>query len=304
MKGIQMGWIVLALIIMILLVAVFLPLWINGQQYHRIPQDTLDGGSPGLIAEPSPFTIDPPQTDVPETPTPFNIEAYLNPATPTPIQQQNCTHSAFYWVDHLDDWPDHFLRGNLEYYKDEAIKIYQTPSVDAFVRLFIQFNTTYLNILYGADPSEIQENYLEASSWLDQGSFGEPLLEPVRGRAIWLAKALENFNNGITGPGECLEDASSEIYPSSNLFVPAFTITPSTSTPTPTSTLTPIPTQTSTATKRVWTPIPPTKTPKPTRRAPRPATPAPTKSPPTAAPTVPQPPTREPPPTAPPPPPP
>lgn len=289
---------------MILLVALSLPLWIQGHQYQRIPQNASDGISPGASAEPSSFIIVPTQTDVQWTSTPFNIEAVLNPATSTPFSQQNCTHSAFYWADHLDYWPDHFLRGNLEYYKDEAIKIYQATSVDAYVRLFIQFNTAYLNSLYGADPSEIQDSYLEASSWLDQGTFGEPLLEPVRGRATWLAKALENFNNGITGPGECPEDASLEPYPSSSLFVPAFTITPSTGTPTLTLTPTPTPTQTPTATRRIWTPIPPTKTPKPTRRAPRPATPAPTKSPPTAVPTAPQPPTREPLPTAPPPPPP
>jgi hypothetical protein len=297
-NGIQSRWVVLLLIVMILLAAVIMPRLIQGRQYQKLLQNTLDGNSPVISSEPTLIEPDFPQPTQSRTPSPVEIEDTPDPATPTPTSKPDCTHTARYWVDHLDYWPDHFVMGNFEYYREEAIKIYQMTSVDVSIRLFIQFNTAYLNILYGADPTAIKYTFDEASSWLDYQTIGNSMPGPISQRGLELTKLLEDFNNGIRGPGACPGVSTLEPDQSTGFFVPAFTVTPATSTPTQVFT----PTQTPTEVKVFYTSVPPTKTPKPTRRAPRPATAAPTKSsPPTAAPTVPKPPTREPPPTPPPP---
>jgi len=275
-----------------------MPRLIQGSQYQKLPQNTLDANSPVISSEPTLVEPDLPQPTLSRTSTPFDIEDFLDQVTPTPTPKPNCTRTASYWVDHLDYWPDHFVMGNLEYYREEAVKIYQMTSVDVSIRLFIQFNTAYLNILYGADPTAIKYTLDEASSWLDYQTIGDSMPGPIGQRGLELTKLLEDFNNGISGPGECPGDLTLEPDQSAGFFVPAFTVTPATGTPTQVFT----PTQTPTAVRVFYTPVPPTKTPKPTKRAPRPKTAVPTKSsPPTAAPTAPKPPTREPLPTPPPP---
>ncbi len=79
--------------------------------------------------------------------------------------------------------------------------------------LFIQLHAAYLNILSGAGQSQIVEPMIEASDWLNKALSGSDITQYEQQRAISLAKAIQAYNDGETGPGRCpLETTSLSLF--------------------------------------------------------------------------------------------
>ena len=155
----------------------------------------------------------------------------------------NCTFGAAHWRANYARWEVDVVRvGNLAFSSPEALRLLsqEPPEVTALLR---QELVTYsLNVSNGAAPGRISDIALATTAWLEAHAGGESLSEAGRLRGLALAKALRDFNEGVTGPGAC----------------PEYTETP-TSTPTSTKAPTRTDTPTSTATRRMaiqatWTP--------------------------------------------------
>jgi hypothetical protein len=205
--------------------------------------------------------------------------------TANPAQGTNCTYPATYWLVSPDNWPAEITIGNLYYTQDQAIEFVTARPAGMFNILFIQLHAAYLNILSGAGQSQIVGSMIEASDWLNKTLSGSDITQYEQQRAISLAKAIQAYNDGETGPGRCpLETTSLSLF-SNNISAAALSLTPE---------ITIVVTQTSISATRtpvagIRTPaiiFPPslsTATKTPTRRSdslpPNPTTPAPTHQP-------------------------
>lgn len=254
--------------------------------------------------------------------------------TEASTSEKNCTYSAIYWVNHLESWPAQVTVNDLNYTKEDAARWIETDSVDVFTLLFTHFHVTYLNILYGAEASDVNQAMIEASRWLTNHPASRQLVEADGLYGMDLAAYLSRFNDGRLGPGKCADEPAADSYGKNGFLAPVLSVTPSASglfnpvtataefslTPTsqratrtatrfpgsasPTSTIrstpgdgAPVATATQPPPPTATQPPPPTATrpPPPTATQPPPPTPVPTQEPP---PTMP--PTEDPPPTAPP----
>jgi hypothetical protein len=228
------------------------------------------------------------------TATPTATQVSLN--QPTATSDLNCTYSQYYWQNNPSQWlSENIVIGRLTYTKSDALAIFNSQETDVTVEVLKQFFSAALNILKGADPSDIENDIVAVSRWINENPLNSDLSESERATAESLRQSLQDYNSGVTGPGACPDEPST----------PTPTITP---TPTPTPTNTPRPAlpgsrSTPTATKERNEPPPkrPTDTPEP-QPTELPPPPPPTQAPPPTQP--PPPPTEEPTPTSPPPPPP
>lgn len=200
----------------------------------------------------------------------------------TPTSNLNCTYTIYYWTNNPNRWmADNIIIGRVSYTKEDAIKLLEAKTEDPAAITLKQFFGAVLNILKGANSSEIEEQLTDTTAWLSAHPIGSEITETERQRGIDLANTLAAFNEGRTGPGLCADEPS----------------TP-TATPTPTNTATPTPAATDTqppATRRPTNTSQPrsgedepvTDTPEPTEEAPTetvPATSPPATSPPTSQP--------------------
>jgi hypothetical protein len=203
----------------------------------------------------------------------------------------NCTYTMGYWRTYPDAWLiENIIIGDYSFTKAEAIVILENEARDTTTRLLQQFITALLNKLKGADSSAVEETLVRTSDWLTANSPEVDLTQEQLSEALELVSELEDYNNGVIGPGHCVDEP--------------VTATPRPSaTPTITNTPTPIPTirlRTPTPTEKEGGGPKPTKPPPsaPTNTPPQPTEPPPpqptnTRQPPTEAPTLP-PPTAEP----------
>jgi hypothetical protein len=200
---------------------------------------------------------------------PFTPETLLpSPGTPVPTSppKRNCTYSAYYWATHPDSWQvQSILFADLSYTKAQAIEIMTTQTDDLSTNLQREFFASLLNMLNGADPTDIETTIIDASEWIGNNPSNEPMTTFERFKGRDLIDSMSNYNLGITGPGQCPDEPS---------------------TPTPTHTTTPTPTVTLTRTPISGTfALPPTETSVPDRGKPsKPDTPVPTSPPPTSPP--------------------
>lgn len=207
-----------------------------------------------------------------------------------------------------------------KYTKSEAFSIINGDFDKTYRDLFFQLYTTKINILLGVDASLIEVELFEAETWIGEYDPDGVTASGDLVAAVKLTHTLNEFNNGVIGPGLC-EDTAASLGVSSTpdrLSLEIYTLTPvfqNTPTPTPTPSLayTPTPTTTSSPTRTptptisntpyagvVWTSTPtPTKTdkpddPDPTKEEPNPTArntrvaptdPPPTDPPPTEEPT-------------------
>ncbi len=213
-----------------------------------------------------------------------SISAFTPEATIT----TNCTFTIHFWKIYSDAWEvDHIAFGDRAYTKVQAIAILniEDPNL-ATTRLMQQYIAALLNITKGADPTEIERTMARALDWLILHPPEVGLSQAESQEADIFAEDLEDYNNGVTGPGHCTNEPSTP--------TPGITPTPLNYTPPATATRTPVPTSD--------VPLPtPTATKKPSGGdggGTKPTNPPPTEPPPT------EPPPTEPPPTQPPPPPP
>jgi len=121
------------------------------------------------------------------------------------IPPVGCTYTIGYWKNHPYEWPTDDLS---LYTGHEAMMILWTPPKggNAYLILAHQYIAAELNMLNGASaPDEVNEAWNSAqdllAEYLDEGNI--PKKSPDRDLAIDLASILDDYNNGITGPGHC-----------------------------------------------------------------------------------------------------
>ncbi len=227
-----------------------------------------------------------------DTPTPAasatRTEAiFTQKSTFTP----NCTFTIHFWRVYTEVWRIESIDlGSRSYSKEQAIALLNIEDPNLVTtRLLQQYIIVLLNTMKGADPTGIERTIERVSDWLILHPPEIRLTQAENLEGEILADELQDFNDGVTGPGRCIEEPFTP--------TPGATPTPLNYTPPATTTNTPGPigtiiTPTETPTKKPGggkpkptspptkpPPPPPTNTPKPTSR-PTP-TPAPTQPPPT-----------------------
>jgi hypothetical protein len=155
------------------------------------------------------------ETDPVITLTPFGndvgwVVVYYN--SPEPPQEEGCTRTLGYWKTHIegkkfdDTWnsvggPDAIFLHGLSY-----ITVLNTPPQgDAWYILAHQYIAAILNQAAGANTSSITQTLADALALLTANPPGT-LTDAERAEAIDLADTLDDYNNGLIGPGHCDED--------------------------------------------------------------------------------------------------
>jgi hypothetical protein len=120
-------------------------------------------------------------------------------------QQENCTLTQGFWKNHEEAWPvEELLLGATTYTKLELLEILSTPPRgDATYILVHQLIAAKLNIAEGADPTEVETTIAEADAWLVAHPLGSKPRREAREAGVELASTLDDYNNGVTGPGHC-----------------------------------------------------------------------------------------------------
>ena len=132
------------------------------------------------------------------------------------MQQENCTLTQGFWKNHEEVWPvEELILGGVTYTKAELLVILRTsPKGDATYILIHQLIAAKLNVAAGADPAAIETTLVEADAWLVANPLGSDPGNPERGEGIALAALLDDYNNGVTGPGHCQTTPSPSPSPS------------------------------------------------------------------------------------------
>lgn len=117
-----------------------------------------------------------------------------------------CTYSQGYWKNHADVWPvQSLMLGTTSYTKAQLLDIFNTPvQGNGLISLSHQLIAAKLNIANGASASAVAATILSAdaligalivppvgSGWLDPATTGS------------LTQILDDYNNGVIGPGHC-----------------------------------------------------------------------------------------------------
>jgi hypothetical protein len=161
-----------------------------------------------------------------DTPTPTNTPTPTATETPTPTQTPTqtpipggCTLTPGYWKTHShhgpapydDTWalllPDgedtpFFISGKTWYQV-----LWTAPKKgDAYYILAHAYIAAVLNGLNGADTSSVRSLLAHAEGLLMTSTPSGKLPGKVREDFIATAEVLDNYNNGIIGPGHCEED--------------------------------------------------------------------------------------------------
>ena len=119
---------------------------------------------------------------------------------------QNCTYTQGYWKNHPEAWPTTgFSLGTVNYTAAELLSILNQPAAgNGLVILAHQLIAAKLNILNGADGSFINATIAAADAQIGAlvcPPVGTDTLAPASVSAN--AHALDDWNNGLTGPGHC-----------------------------------------------------------------------------------------------------
>lgn len=215
-----------------------------------------------------------------------SVDSTLAPPTAAVSgDNKDCTYTIYYWLDHSDLWPSQVVINGQTYSVAQAKALLRSQPKDPQSILAKSLYVTFLNIFHGSNPAYIEKQITDANSWLSVNLPGAKMSEFTQQVGINLAGSLDDYNNGISGPGLCPnQPPTPELTPTS---IPV--VQPATATPTPRNTQPPAP--------------PPPPQPKPKPKPTQVPLPTATSVPPTAPPPTNPPPTN-PPPTNPPPPPP
>ena len=158
-------------------------------------------------------------TDELEASTPYVVRVtakaygtYTNSAaTPNAVMQtapptRNCTFTQGFWKNHPENWPVSSLTlGTVVYTKAELLAILDEPAQgNGLIILAHQLIAAKLNIAYGADPTAAAAAIAAADAQI--GALvcppgGSGFLSP--GSVNAKSKTLDDYNNGIIGPGHC-----------------------------------------------------------------------------------------------------
>jgi len=122
-----------------------------------------------------------------------------------PNVSQGCTYTIGYWKNHPYDWPTDEL--SLWSMHDAMLTLWEKPKGgNAYIILAHQYIAAELNVVNGASiPEEVLEAWLDAQELLEAyaGKGTIPKKSDDRDAAIALASMLDDYNNGVIGPGHC-----------------------------------------------------------------------------------------------------
>jgi hypothetical protein len=124
----------------------------------------------------------------------------------TSAAPRNCTYTQGYWKNHTEVWPVGSLQlGNVVYSAAQLLAIFNQPAQgNGLIILAHQLIAAKLNIAAGADPSAASAAITAADAMV-----GNLVVPPVGGGSLTPASVngtshtLDNYNNGLVGPGHC-----------------------------------------------------------------------------------------------------
>ncbi len=154
------------------------------------------------------FSITPTPTSSGTLLTPTSSGTLLTPTIP-PTEESpssnNCTYTQGYWKNHPLAWPVAELTlGGVTYSQAEAADILHTvPQGDATYILAHQLIAAKLNVSQGADDTAIAAIIVAADDWLAAHPLASNPSDAEREAGIALAEMLDDYNNGLVGPGHC-----------------------------------------------------------------------------------------------------
>lgn len=132
------------------------------------------------------------------------------------LQTQDCTFTQGYWKTHPSAWPAACLPmqlGNNFYTQAELLQIFNQPVAgNGAISMAHQLIAAKLNTCQGANPAAVSACITAADALL--AGCGGNLIPPLGGCNIAPAttsantQCMDNYNQGITGPGHCLETAA------------------------------------------------------------------------------------------------
>jgi hypothetical protein len=129
-----------------------------------------------------------------------------NTVNATTTQSVNCTYTQGYWKTHEGAWPVMSLTiGSVNYTKAQLLSIFgQSVQGNGLVSLAHQLIAAKLNVAGGADPTDAAAAIASADALI-----GALIVPPVGAgyihpsQASTLTQTLDDYNNGVTGPGHC-----------------------------------------------------------------------------------------------------
>lgn len=124
----------------------------------------------------------------------------------TTPQGHDCTYTQGFWKNHPEAWPAASLvLGSVGYTQDQLLQVLGESVVgNGLVSLAHQLIAAKLNLAYGADPAAASAAIASADALI--GSLVAP---PVGSGSLTtdqvnaLTQTLDDYNNGVTGPGHC-----------------------------------------------------------------------------------------------------
>ena len=124
----------------------------------------------------------------------------------TTTESQNCTYTIGFWKTHPEAWPVVGLTLGTVFYTNAELLSILNSSVggNGLISLAHQLIAAKLNIANGADPSAIN-----ATITLADAQIGALVVPPVGSGYLHPSttssktQTLDDWNNGITGPGHC-----------------------------------------------------------------------------------------------------
>ena len=125
--------------------------------------------------------------------------------------QADCSLTQGFWKNHEQAWPvEELTLGGTTYTKTQLLAILRTPPRgDATYILIDQLIAAKLSVANGADPTAIADTIVAADAWLAANPLGSKPTGAVRDAGVALAALLDDYNNGVTGPGHCVEASPS-----------------------------------------------------------------------------------------------
>ena len=119
---------------------------------------------------------------------------------------QNCTYTQGYWKNHFEAWPVTSLTlGTVNYTAAELLAILNQPAGgNKLIILAHQLIAAKLNLANGANPTAAAATIAAADALI-----GSLVVPPIGGDslppspAVGYANTLDDFNNGLIGPGHC-----------------------------------------------------------------------------------------------------
>jgi len=145
--------------------------------------------------------------------TAFGLDENGNPASDlsatvsaSTTANTNCTYTQGYWKNHEEAWPVSSLTlGTVSYTASELDDILgQSVQGNGLVSLAHQLIAALLNIAGGADPTAAQDAIDDANALIGSlvvPPIGSGELDPDDTSS--LTQTLDDYNNGVIGPGHC-----------------------------------------------------------------------------------------------------